>query len=136
MKNESIKILQKNKKPILEQWMKNQMSNEGLRQDLIDNEDLREQSEEFLNTFVDSLNDNSIDNADSRDFDRVEQILSSISVSRAKQGFSPRETSVYIFSFKDAILQILAKEIKDPSELYNFQYKNQQADRQLQYFYF
>ncbi len=118
MKNESIGILQKKKSQIMEHWIKNQMNDEGLRQDLISNEDQREQSAELLNAFLEGLNDRSLEDAHSRDFEKMEDILSSVSISRAKQGFSPRETSVYIFSFKEALLQVLSTEIKDPAILY------------------
>src|SRR5687768_10235246 len=118
MKNEAIKVLQKKKKNILETWMKLQISDEGLREDLMTNEDLRSQSEEFLTAFIDSLKDENIDSPRSADFDPVIDILNAISISRAKGGFSPRETGTYVFSLKDALITILQQEIKDPQELY------------------
>jgi rsbT co-antagonist protein RsbR len=118
MKNESVKILQRKRKEILEQWIKNQIENEGLRNDLIGNEDLRVQSEELLFSLLDSLNDNNLDNPTSGDFDKTLDILSGISMGRAKQGISPRETGVYIFSLKEAIFRILAQELKDPAILF------------------
>lgn len=118
MKNEAIKVLQKKKKNILETWMKLQISDEGLREDLMTNEDLRSQSEEFLTAFIDNLKDENIDSPRSADFDPVIDILNAISISRAKGGFSPRETGTYVFSLKDALITILQQEIKDPQELY------------------
>lgn len=119
MKNEGIKILQKKKKVVLETWMKYQLADEALREDLMTNEDLRKQSEELLNTLIDNLNDTSIDDAKVSDFDSVIDILSAISISRAKQGYSPRETGIFVFSLKDALLNTLQTEIKDPTELYH-----------------
>jgi rsbT co-antagonist protein RsbR len=118
MKNESIRIFQKKKKQILETWMKLQLADEGLREDLISNEELREESDEFLNSLIDTLNDENIDDVKHNDFQNVIDILSGISISRAKQGFSPRETGTYIFSLKDALIQVLQQELKDPQELY------------------
>jgi rsbT co-antagonist protein RsbR len=118
MQNESVKVLQKKKKMILEQWMKNQLSDASLREDLISNEDLRIQSEELLDAFIGSLSDDNIDEPSSSGFDRVNDILAGISISRAKQGFSPRETGVYIFSLKDAVLSVLQQEIKNLEVLY------------------
>lgn len=118
VKNEAVKMLQKKKNEILEQWMQNQLADEGLRNDLISNEDQRAISDELLNVFVDSLNDSSIDDAQSRDFEKVHDLLAEISVSRAKQGFSPRETGAYIFGLKEALLSILQKEMKDPTVLF------------------
>ena len=113
MKNESIKIFQKKKSAILEKWMKLQIENDGMREDLIGNEDLRIQSEELLSSVIDTLSDSNIENPNSGDFENVSDILSSISISRAKEGFSPRETAVYIFSLKEALVQTLSEEMKD-----------------------
>lgn len=118
MKNEAIKVLQKKKRNVLETWVSLQLEDASLREDLISNEELRSQSEEFLNTIVDSLSDSNIDDARSGDFEPVTDLLNAISISRAKQGFSPRETGTYIFSLKDSILTTLQQEIKDPQELY------------------
>jgi rsbT co-antagonist protein RsbR len=118
MKNEAIKVFQKKKKPILETWMKFQLADDTLREDLMSNDDLRSQSEELLNAFVDNLSDVNIDDPKNSDFDAVIDILSAISITRAKQGFSPRETGVFVFSLKDALVNILQQELKDPQELY------------------
>ena len=118
MTNEAIKIFQKRKKIILETWIKYQLVDDTLREDLISNEDLRAQSEDLLNSLVTNLSDQNIDDVKSSGFDQVIDILTSISISRAKQGFSPRETGVYVFSLKDALLEILQQDIKDPQELY------------------
>jgi rsbT co-antagonist protein RsbR len=118
MKNESIRIFQKKKKAILETWMKLQLEDEGLREDLMSNDDLRSQSDDLLESLSNSLKDENIDNPASGDFEAVTDIIDGISISRAKQGFSPRETARYIFSLKEALLNILQQEIKDPQELY------------------
>ncbi|HET7178951.1 MAG TPA: STAS domain-containing protein [Chryseosolibacter sp.] len=118
MKNESIKILQKRKKSILETWMKFQIADDSLREDLMSNDELRSQSEDLLSALVDSLSDSNIDDPKSNDFSQVSEILDAISISRAKQGFTPRETGIFVFSLKDALLHALQQELKDPQELY------------------
>lgn len=118
MKNEAIKVLQKKKKSVLETWMKYQLADEGLREDLMSNEDLRVQSEELLNSFINTLKDENIDDPKNSEFEAVVDILTGISISRAKQGYSPRETGLFVFSLKDALLNALQTEIKDPQELY------------------
>ncbi|MDF2457425.1 MAG: positive regulator of sigma-B [Cytophagaceae bacterium] len=119
MKNEAVKILQKKKKTILEQWSTNQLASDGLRDDLISNEDQLAQSDELLTVFLNALTDDNIEDPASYDFEKVIDILSGISISRAKQGFSSRETGVYIFSLKDALLTVLQQEIQDPTMLYS-----------------
>ncbi|MFD0748706.1 STAS domain-containing protein [Mucilaginibacter calamicampi] len=112
------KILRKQQAAILERWMTNQLADAGLRDDLMSNEDLRIESEELVAGLVNSLNNNNIDNAESGDFDHVLEILGGISISRARQGYSPKETGLFILSLKEAILELLQDEIKDIKELY------------------
>lgn len=113
MKTDVAKLLQRKKKQILEDWMTAQLSDAGLRDDLMSNEELREQSEEFLNTLLKVITDKNLSDIESADFEPVQEILGGISISRARQGFSPRETGLYIFSLKDALLNSLQNEIKE-----------------------
>jgi rsbT co-antagonist protein RsbR len=110
------KLLQKKKKTIIELWIKNQLTEAGLREELISNEEIREQSEELVESFVANLTLENIDDVHSPDFDGVIEILSGISITRARQGFSPRETGAFIFGLKEALLQLLQQEIKDDKE--------------------
>ncbi|MGN6400451.1 MAG: STAS domain-containing protein [Flavisolibacter sp.] len=113
MKQDITKGLQKRKKQILEDWLTQQLSDAGFRDDLMSNEELREQSNEFLDTLLKAINDKNITDVESSDFEPVYEILSGISMSRARQGFSPRETGTYVFSLKDALLKNLQEELKD-----------------------
>lgn len=119
MKAEISKLLQKKRKQILDLWMKNQLADAALREDLMSNEDLRGQSDELINTMLKKLTDENLANVESEDFEDVHEILGGISIIRARQGFSPRETGLYIFSLKEALLEILQQEIKDPVSLYD-----------------
>ncbi|MEI9920849.1 MAG: STAS domain-containing protein [Bacteroidota bacterium] len=119
MKNEAIRIFQRKKKSILETWIKYQLADETLREDLMSNDELRSQSEDLLNTITTSLTDESLSNPNSNELEPVNEILSSISISRAKQGYSPRETGLYVFGLKEAMVTVLQQEIKDPVELYD-----------------
>lgn len=124
--NDAVRILRKQRKIISERWVSGLLADPNLREDLMSNEDLKSQSEELLYSFIDALNDQSIENSESNAFHKVNDILSGISISRAKQGFSPRETGTYIFSLKAAVLQALQDELKDRSILYE---QNQKITR-------
>ncbi|HEY0175623.1 MAG TPA: STAS domain-containing protein [Pedobacter sp.] len=110
--------LKNKKKDILELWMKNQLANPGLADDLISNQDLRSQSQELINVLVNSLNESNIGNVNSSDFDQVIEILGGISITRARQGFSPRETGFFVLSLKETLLEILKQEATDLNELF------------------
>ena len=113
MQVEIAKSLQKRKKQILEEWMVQQLSNAGLREDLMSNDDLREQSNELLDVLLTSITDKNLTDVESADFEQVYEILSGISISRARQGFSPRETGAYVFSLKEALFKSLQEELAD-----------------------
>ncbi len=118
MKQDISKLLQKKKKQILEDWINNQLADATLREDLMSNDELREQSAELLDGLLKALTDKNFSDVESKEFEPVYEILAGISVSRAKQGFSPRETGIYVFSLKDALLKTLQTELKDdPSTL-------------------
>jgi rsbT co-antagonist protein RsbR len=117
MKTDITKLLQKKKKQLLELWMTKQLSDAMLREDLMSNEDLREQSNELLDELLKAIATEHAEDIDAPAFELVKEVLSGISISRAKQGFSPRETGIYVFSLKEAIQQVLKEEIKDDMQL-------------------
>ena len=98
--------------------MKNQLTDDGLREDLISNEDLREQSEELVAALVANLSNDDLVDMDADNWNSVIEILGGIAITRARQGFSPRETGRFVFSLKEAILEVLQAEIKDPQQLF------------------
>jgi rsbT co-antagonist protein RsbR len=118
MATTSYKVLQKKKKNILEYWMNLQLSDNGLREDLISNEELRVQSEELIDTLVNNLTEDNTLDLQAETWDPVIEILGGISITRARQGFSPRETGNFVFTLKEAFLQVLSEEIKQAEVLY------------------
>lgn len=120
MPQNAVSILKKKKDYTLELWMKNQLANAGLREDLITNTELREQSEELISILIDRLTEQNISDIDDTDFEPVVEILAGISISRARQGFTPRETAAFIFSLKEALIEVLQEDITDdPATLYH-----------------
>jgi rsbT co-antagonist protein RsbR len=117
MKTDITKLLQKKKKQLLELWMTNQLSDAMLREDLMSNEELREQSNELLDELLKAIATDHVQDIDAPAFEEVKEVLSGISISRARQGFSPRETGIYVFSLKEAIQQVLKEEIRDDMQL-------------------
>ena len=119
MAHDITKILKTKRKPLFESWMQNQLSSEGLREDLVSNEELRATSEELIDALLKSITSETLETPNSPSFDPVLEILSGIAMQRAKQGFSPRETGLFVISLKEALLGILQDEIKaDPNTLY------------------
>jgi rsbT co-antagonist protein RsbR len=113
------KIFQKKKQQILETWIKNQLANDALREDLISSEEARTQSEELLDALVNRLRAEKEGASLADGFDPVLEYLETLSITRARKGYSPRETGAFLFSLKNALLKTLSEEIKDdPKGLY------------------
>ncbi|QHS54044.1 STAS domain-containing protein [Mucilaginibacter sp. 14171R-50] len=118
MSQNTYQLLQNKKKNILELWMKNQLTDEGLREDLISNDELRNQSEELIDALVGNLSGSNLTNLESDEWNPVIEILGGIAITRARQGFSPRETGNFVFLLKEAILEVLQNEVDDPRALF------------------
>jgi rsbT co-antagonist protein RsbR len=117
--NTTAQLLQSKKKNILENWMQNQLSDEGLRNDLISNSELQKQSEELLNGLSRAMATGNVDNIYAAEYEPVTEILSDLSITRARQGFSPRETGMYVLSLKQAVSKVLEEEYRtQPETLY------------------
>ncbi|MGV3640445.1 MAG: STAS domain-containing protein [Adhaeribacter sp.] len=118
MKPKTVTFLNKNKKKLLAIWIDNQLADSSLRDDLISNSELGNQSEDLLSALLESLGNGELD-LESATFQPVVDILSELSITRARQGFSPRETSLYVLSLKQAFYTLLEKELQsDPATLY------------------
>ena len=99
--------------------MQFQLQDASLREDLISNDDLRAQSDELLTAFLKAYSSGNTD-LNSKEFVGIQDILSEISISRARQGFSVRETGTYVLSLKSALTQSLQEEYKnDPAKLFS-----------------
>lgn len=117
-KTTSSRILPSKEQEILDLWINQQLKNVSLRNDLMTNDDLKKDSKELLSSILKGIkNDESLDTA-GPDFDKANEVLAGISMSRAKNGFSPRETAFFVFSLKEAFTETLEKNITDPSLLF------------------
>jgi rsbT co-antagonist protein RsbR len=118
MKMNTGALLQKKYKEIIDQWMRQQLTDASLRDDLMSNEDLRHEAEEFLHSLLDAIKKENFSDIDAPEFEKTLEALAGISSSRAIRGFSPRETGIFVFSLKEAIVGVLEKEIKEVDVLY------------------
>lgn len=114
-----INLLSEKKDEILDAWMKEQLESETLREDLISVEDLRKQSEEFLEELIEATRSGNIRDISAPEYKALNEMLIEISDSRAKQGFSPRETVFHIFSLKDTLGRFLREKYGDDAEVLN-----------------
>lgn len=102
-------IIQKHEAEILSDWMKEQLA-AIRRRDLMNDADLREQSTTLLRELAAATVGGGTDTTSSA-FTQVRTVLSDISASRARQGFTPTETAVFVFSLKQPLINRIRKEI-------------------------
>ena len=109
-------LFQKHQQQILEDWIRQQLGAASLRSDLLKESELREQSREFLKNFIDAAQGGTED-LDAPSWKQAKEVLSSISRSRAAQGFSPSETAMFVFSLKQPLFEVLKRDSLPAQEL-------------------
>lgn len=113
-------ILSKKRKVVLQTWINHQNEDPALRDDLMTNEELRSQSEELLNAFIQAIKGGNYEDISRQEYEPIIEILNGVSLSRAHSGFTPRETATYVLSLKKAIIRVLQDELEnDPGTLVN-----------------
>jgi rsbT co-antagonist protein RsbR len=117
MHSEVAQFLEKNKHSILTQWMTNLAEDHILREELMSNDKSRQQSEELLSAVLKVIVSDNFRNKESREYESVSDIISEVSIYRARQGFSPRETGTYVLSLKQTLAEVLDKKFSGDARL-------------------
>lgn len=112
-------LVKEKQKEILDAWMDTQLSSITLREDLISKDDLRKQSTQVLDALVKAISSGNLEDISTPEYEPVSKMLADISHRRAVQGFTPSETTTYIFSLKDPIIAFLQAEYRQQPELLN-----------------
>src|SRR3954469_13611529 len=92
-------ILRSHQQELLDAWL-SELSTAVRRVDLMSEAELRTQCQEFLHLLGSASQDGDLENAQGPAWSSLREMLAGISRSRALQGFTPRETALFIFSFK------------------------------------
>jgi rsbT co-antagonist protein RsbR len=92
---------------ILGDWMKAQVASSSMRRDLLDEEELRRQSREFLSGFLGSVAAGAGDDIEAEGWAEARATLEDVSRTRAQQGFTPSETASFVFSLKEPLFTLL-----------------------------
>jgi rsbT co-antagonist protein RsbR len=104
------KILAQSQKELLAEWVQAQLSSTELRTDLMKENELREQSREFLSLVQSATAAGSLTQLDGPNWTEAREFLARVSRSRAQQGFSPTETATFVFSLKQPLFARLRSE--------------------------
>ena len=101
-------LLRDNEQQILAAWMQQQQSDLSFRNNLLKPGELEQQCRDFLDVFTAALRSGSANDTVSSDaWAPVREMLSTLSRSRARQGFTPTENATFVFSLKRPLFELL-----------------------------
>jgi rsbT co-antagonist protein RsbR len=108
-------ILERHEKDVLNEWVDQQLAAVTRRRDLVNDQEVREDSRRFLAIFRQAVQNDSGADAD---WSEARAFLEDLSRTRARQGFSPSETATFVFSLKQPLFARLRQELgRDPEAL-------------------
>jgi rsbT co-antagonist protein RsbR len=108
-------IIEKFQPLILEEWLQN-LKSQLIRLDANNELQLRQQCTQFLKLFVQAARSGKLEDIETREWDEMQLFLSEISQTRAKQGSTPSETALFIFSVKQPLFGRLRSELMQNPE--------------------
>ncbi len=110
-------ILKKYQAELLTDWLKEQAA-AGIRRDnFIKETELRQQCSEFLSLLTNATQSGNLSDIFAPEWSQVREMLTSISNSRTRQGFTPRDIALFVFSFKRPLFDHLRKEFAHNGEV-------------------
>src|SRR5262245_22864391 len=110
------RLIQQHEAPLLAEWVRTQQSARRSKAGANSAEQLAGESAEFLKRFMRGLQSGNADTTDAS-WEAAREFLGDLSRSRAKQGFSPSETAIFVFSLKEPLFTRMRAAIKDADEL-------------------
>ena len=109
-------IIAKHRDQILAEWLR-EMGGAIRRSDLIKESEMQSQCGRFIALLADATAQAGT-TVQSAAYDPLRELLGDLSKSRAVQGFSARETAVFVFSIKRPIFTAIREELsKDPTAM-------------------
>ncbi|MDD0843548.1 STAS domain-containing protein [Pseudomonas sp. Gutcm_11s] len=108
-------LLKQNEEPLLEKWMAAQRA-AGIRMDLVDDRTVQDNSRELLKAVTIALAQGS-DDINSAAWKPLKAQLERLSVTQARQGFSPSETATFVFSLKEPLFDLIQQQDSNAIEL-------------------
>jgi rsbT co-antagonist protein RsbR len=110
-----LEAIQKNQDALLDEWLRG-IKGAIRRRDLVDDRELKAQATEVLAAICNVPTDTSLDNVNSAPWQPLKDLLASLSVSRAAQGFAPSETATFVMSLKAPVFALIRKQWANDAE--------------------
>lgn len=94
-------FLEQHEAEILAEWVADQLK--SIRRELISEGELRTQSRDFLQALVAAVQAGGAEDIRSESWSETRRLLADVSTERARRGFTPTETALFIFSLKGPV---------------------------------
>jgi rsbT co-antagonist protein RsbR len=107
-------LVKKNEKELLSCWVERLLSARLYRSELLSPDDLRRDAAEFLESLGVALEGGDLRETEGPQWERARDVLASLSRTRARQGFSPTETDLFVFSIKEPLFDLIRRGVPDP----------------------
>ncbi|MBW4469898.1 MAG: STAS domain-containing protein [Stenomitos rutilans HA7619-LM2] len=109
-------ILETYEADLLAEWHQ-ELAASNARKGLIKEAELQEECREFLRLLRIAVQQGDLTNVQATAWKEVREMLMSVSRTRSQKGFTPSETAVFVFSFKQPLFKRLRQQLQDPIEL-------------------
>ncbi|MFJ9449175.1 MULTISPECIES: STAS domain-containing protein [unclassified Herbaspirillum] len=109
-------LIQKFHEPILQSWFE-QLKSKAMTFDSGAGDTTRKQCAQLLSLLGSAAQRGQLDNIEGREWDEVRQLLAEVSQNRARQGATPSETAIFVFSLKQALFPFLRSELEKQPEV-------------------
>jgi rsbT co-antagonist protein RsbR len=110
-------ILKSHESDLLQEWLALQKTASSRKISAADEKIVASQSREFLNSFSQAAQGGGEVDLQSSKWAGLREFLSNFASTRAKAGFSPTETAMFIFSLKEPLAAKMRTHITDPAAL-------------------
>jgi rsbT co-antagonist protein RsbR len=108
-------IISRNEERIRTDWI-NDMAKSVQRADLISKVELEEQTRSLLSAIAKGASSDQSDDITRPEWNSARELLQDISSSRARQGFTPSETAIFVLSLKQPLFMTIRQELSKNQE--------------------
>jgi rsbT co-antagonist protein RsbR len=116
--NDLAEIISQNEEKLRKEWIRT-MSSAAERADLISKAELDEQCASILQALADGVRTSGPENIAGAGWNGARELLTSISTSRARQGFSPTDVAMFVLSLKQPLFILIREKMaKSPDALF------------------
>ena len=110
-------ILRNHEADVLKDWLELQLGSSSTRSDLINEPELRRQSQTFLKLFAAAIDAGGLDDLNGSAWQPARELLAEVSRVRAVSGFSPTETATFVFSLKQPLFRQIQQRRGDAADV-------------------